>query len=187
MRSNSYRMCLGLGLVVASMIGCGEEAATETASTGETAAPAIDGSQFLLDAEPESAMSVIDARKDVADGDDIVVLGRIGGDLNPWIEGRAAFKLVDDSLRACSDIPGDMCTKPWDYCCETDKLPTGTALVKVVDTDGKLVKAGAKELLDVGELYTVVVKGKAKRDDANNLTILASGIFVKKTFEQKQQ
>ena len=43
-----------------------------------------------------------------------------------------------------------------------------------------LVKADAKELLDVKELSTVVVKGKAKRDDDGNITILASGVFVKK-------
>ena len=54
------------------------------------------------------------------------------------------------------------------------------ALVKVVDEDGSLVKADAKGLLDVKELSTVVIKGKAQRDDAGNLTVLASGVFVKK-------
>jgi hypothetical protein len=29
-------------------------------------------------------------------------------------------------------------------------------------------------------LSTVVVKGKAKRDEAGNLTVLATGVFVKK-------
>jgi len=41
------------------------------------------------------------------------------------------------------------------------------------------VKADARELLKVKELSTVVIKGKARRDDAGNLTILASGVFVK--------
>jgi hypothetical protein len=52
-------------------------------------------------------------------------------------------------------------------------------LVKVVDENGSLVKADARELLHVKELSTVVVKGKALRDDAGNLTILASGVYVK--------
>jgi hypothetical protein len=39
-----------------------------------------------------------------------------------WIEGRAAFSLVDQSLKACSDVEGDDCPVPWDYCCETEKL-----------------------------------------------------------------
>jgi len=53
-------------------------------------------------------------------------------------------------------------------------------LVKVVDEKGELVKAGAKKLLGVEELSTVVVRGKAKRDDKGNLTVMATGIFVKK-------
>lgn len=53
-------------------------------------------------------------------------------------------------------------------------------LIKVVDENGKLVKADARELLKVKELSTVVIKGKARRDDKGNLTILASGVFVKK-------
>jgi hypothetical protein len=32
----------------------------------------------------------------------------------------------------------------------------------------------------VKELSTVVIKGKAQRDDAGNLTVLANGVFVKK-------
>ncbi len=53
-------------------------------------------------------------------------------------------------------------------------------MVKVVDENGFPVKADARELLKVKELTTIVVKGKAIRDDAGNLTILASGVYVKK-------
>ena len=42
------------------------------------------------------------------------------------------------------------------------------------------MKADAKLLLKVKELSTVIVKGKAQRDEAGNLTVLASGVFVKK-------
>jgi hypothetical protein len=42
------------------------------------------------------------------------------------------------------------------------------------------VKADARELLKVKELSTVVVKGKAQRDAAGNLTVVASGVFMKK-------
>ena len=42
------------------------------------------------------------------------------------------------------------------------------------------MKADARELFDVKELMTVVVRGKALRDDAGNLTVLATAIFVKK-------
>jgi hypothetical protein len=107
-------------------------------------------------------------------------VGRIGGSENPWIEGRAAFSIVDNSLKACSDIPGDNCPRPWDYCCQTDQLPTATALVKLVDESGELVKTDARKLLQLKELATVVVQGKAQRDEAGNLTVLADGIYVRK-------
>ena len=118
-------------------------------------------------------------RTTAKDGDSVVIVGRIGGSENPWIAGRVAFSIVDLSLKACSDIPGDQCEIPWDYCCETHKLPTSLALIKLVDTNGDLVKADARELLKVKELSTVIVNGKAQRDDAGNLTVLASSVYVK--------
>jgi len=140
----------------------------------------VDGSAFLLNEQPKAAESVIEVRQGAKDNDDVVIVGRIGGSKDPWIEGRAAFSIVDQSLKSCVDIPGDNCPIPWDYCCETTKLPDATTLVKIVDESGKLVKADARQLLGIKELSTVVIKGKAKRDDAGNLTVLASGVYVQK-------
>ena len=160
-------------------IGCSRKFPTSTPPTTSHSASAIDGSQYLLSNEPEGAENVIAMRTTAKDGDSVVIVGRIGGSENPWIAGRVAFSIVDLSLKACSDIPGDQCEIPWDYCCETHKLPTSLALIKLVDTNGDLVKADARELLKVKELSTVIVNGKAQRDDAGNLTVLASSIYVK--------
>ena len=166
------------GFVVACLFtGCSQEAAIPgPTSTSEST---NDGAKFLLTSEPAAASDVITAREVAGDGDEVTIVGRIGGSMDPWIDGRVAFSIVDNSLKACSDIPGDNCPQPWDYCCETSKLPTATALVKLVDEKGDLVRGDAKGLLDVKELSTVVVQGKAKRDDAGNLTVLATGVFVK--------
>ncbi|NIL95715.1 MAG: hypothetical protein GTO53_00720 [Planctomycetales bacterium] len=51
--------------------------------------------------------------------------------------------------------------------------------MKIVDPQGQLVRSSAKELLNVKELATVIVKGKAQRDDKGNLTVIAQGIFVR--------
>ena len=170
-----------IGLTLITAFGCADSGSEEqTANSQETSQPSVDGSPYLLNAEPDGVLEVLAAREAAEDGAEIVVEGRIGGSVDPWIEGRAAFTIVDNSLKACSDIPGDKCGKPWDYCCETTKLPTATALVKVVDDDGELIKAGAKQLLNVKALSTVVVNGKAKRDEEGNLTVLATGVFVKK-------
>ncbi len=156
--------------------GCGVE---------QTSAPlplpkAPSASQYLLSEEPQDAQDVIALRESAQDEDAVVVVGRIGGSRDPWVEGRAAFSIVDLSLKACSDIEGDMCKIPWDYCCETDLLPKATVLVKVIDDSGSLVETDSRELLAVKELDTVIVDGAAKRDDAGNLTVLADKIFVKR-------
>ena len=161
-----------------AVVGCGQ---SET--TLESVVSNYDASKFVLATEPAGGINVIDARDSSKDKQDVVVIGRIGGGLNPWVEGRAAFQIVDPSLLACSDEKEDgetcSCKTPWDYCCETDKLPTAMALVQFVEPDGTIVKADAREVFDVKELQTVVVKGTAKRDEAGNLTIMASGMFVR--------
>lgn len=174
----SIKYVLGLSLVALAVSGCAEQAADPSGSpTANTSG--VDGADFLLATEPDGAQDVIQVREVSVDADEIVIVGRIGGD-SPWIEDRAAFSIVDNSLRACSDIEGDGCSTPWDYCCETDKLPGATALVKFVDADGNLVKADARELFNVKELSTVVVTGTAERDDEGNLTVLATGVYVRK-------
>lgn len=166
-----------------TFVGCSkapETSESQPPATGEAAPAAVDGSKFLIGDAPEGSQDVIAVRESAKDGDDVTIVGRIGGSENPWIEGRASFTIVDNSLKACSDIPGDECPTPWDYCCATDQLPTSTALVKVVDENGDPVKVDARELLNVKELSTVVVKGKASRDESGNLTVLATGVYVKK-------
>jgi hypothetical protein len=135
-------------------------------------------SDMVLKKEPKGAVDVLALRKEVKDKQDVVVVGRIGGRANPWVKGNAVFPIVDRSLRPCNEIPGDACKTPWDYCCETN-VPKATVLVMFVDDKGKIVKQDPRELFKVKELSTVVVQGKAKRDKAGNVTVLASGIHIR--------
>jgi hypothetical protein len=173
LKTDWFRSVMVLAIVM--MVGCEQAPAPGTATPVASKA----GSQYLLATEPAAAKSILQVREESKHGDEVVLVGRIGGDVNPWVEGRAAFSLVDLSAKACSDIPGDSCPTPWDYCCETDKLVKGKTLVKLVGADGKPVATDARELLGVKELDTLVVQGQAQRDDSGNLTILASKIFVR--------
>ncbi len=163
-------LCLGIAFV----IGCAQEKANEPSQ------PSIDGTKFLLTKEPEGAVDIIEARKTVKDGDDVLVVGRIGGSKNPWIDDLAAFTIADRSLKACNDTHCGKCQTPWDYCCQRHLLPTATAFVKIVDENGLTVKMDARKLLNVKELTTLVIQGKAKRDDSGNLTVLATGVYARK-------
>jgi len=140
---------------------------------------ATEASNYVLKEEPQDAQDVKTVRQKGKNGEEVVVVGRIGGRANPWIKGAAAFSIVDSSLKSCDQIPGDNCPTPWDYCCESD-LGKSTLLITFVDDDGKIVKKDSRELLAVKELQTVVVTGKVKLDKANNVSILASKVFVKK-------
>lgn len=106
------------------------------ASAGLTAEP---DASMVLKKEPKGAVDVLALRKDAKDKQDVIVVGRIGGRVNPWIKGTAVFPIVDRSLRACNEIPGDACKTPWDYCCETN-VPKATVLVMFVDEKGKVIK-----------------------------------------------
>jgi hypothetical protein len=152
--------------------GCGGGTSTNKDRAGAT------GAKYLLTEEPAGAKEVTDARKEAKDGDEVVVVGRIGGDVKPWVEGRAAFWIVDSSLKSCKETEGDNCPTPWDYCCTPkEDLVKVMATVKVVDAKGETVQTDARELLGVSELQTVVVRGRAKRDEQGNLTVLATGVY----------
>ncbi len=174
--------CTIIMIVSSTLSGCTSETSSTTSNGPLEKADAdfVDSSAYLLSAEPKDATSVIRVREEAASDDEVLIVGCIGGSSNPWIEGRAAFTIVDLSLKSCNDTLEDKCPTPWDYCCETDKLPTSSALVKFVDDSNKVLKADPKTLFGVTELSTVIIKGSAQRDDADNLTVLASGIFVKK-------
>jgi hypothetical protein len=161
-------------LAGALAVGCGGGTSTDKAS------PSVGKDKYLLAEEPAGARGVIDARKEVKDGDDVVVVGRIGGDVKPWVEGRAAFWIVDPSLKSCKETEDDNCPTPWDYCCTPkEDLLKLMATVNIVDEKGDTVRADARELLGLKELQTVVVRGRAKRDEQGNLTVLAAGVYVR--------
>ena len=141
---------------------------------------AIDVTPYLLSEPPGDAEEVKSVHEAGGTDRDVVIVGKIGGRSDPWIEGRAAFNIVDRSVKSCSDIPGDDCPTPWDYCCTQDDLAGATALVKVVGGDGRTLFGDARKLFGVKELQTVIIKGKARKDDAGNLTVVASGLYFKK-------
>ncbi len=161
---------------VLMFVGCSQ---TQPSTPAAKKHPSAEGKQYLLAEEPAAAQDVAKAREAAVDDDEVVVVGRIGGSTDPWVEGMAAFTIVDRGLQACSDREGDDCPTPWDYCCETAAtMKASSTLVKLVDAAGNPIKTDARELLGVEELQTVVVHGKARRDDAGNLTVLADGIHV---------
>lgn len=173
---------IALGLLAAMSLpyamGCGSASDASTQSSVSTSP--IDGAKFVLAAEPDGAIGVIEARESAENGDELVLVGRIGGEANPWIEGRAAFMLLDPSMLVVGEsegmAEGQLCTAD---CCVTERQAC-TTLVKFVDGTGTLVAVDARELLGVSLDDMVVVKGTAKRDETGNFQLLATGLYVRK-------
>lgn len=168
-----------LSVAVVGFTGCSSSSTDEAAATAAPGA-SLDRSKYLLAEEPDGAVGVIAARESAKDGDPVVIVGRIGGSDNPWIEGRAAFMLLDASklMVAIGEDLGEeeICM---DDCCAAERADC-TTLVKVVDADGKLVAADSRQLLGLTSDDMVVVRGKAKKDDSDNFTVLADAVYIRR-------
>ncbi len=160
---------VSLGIVFGAM-GCSpsSDIASKDASKPDA--------KYALVSEPANAMPVGEARKTAKTDEAITLVGLIGGSSAPFVDGMAAFTIVDAKVPYCAADEG--CPTPWDYCCQTNAVKDNIATVQIVDESGKPVLSDARKLLNVKELSTVTVQGTAKRDQQGNLTVLATKLFV---------
>jgi len=89
------------------LVGCGQS--SDPAGHAVNGGKPVDGSKYLLASEPPEPKDVIALRGEAKDGDAIVVVGRVGGSKQPVVKGRAAFTIVDLSLKPCDAEEGDEC------------------------------------------------------------------------------
>jgi len=129
---------------------------------------------FLADA-PAGAIDVGAAHASAQDGESVVVRGAVGGSAKPFVEGLAAFTIVDPALASCVD-DGMGCTTPWDYCCEDPgAVASKSATIELREGDAPLA-ASPRGFHGLDHLVTVLVQGTARRDAQGNLTIVATGL-----------
>ena len=142
---------LTLCCLVAGVGACSNESAPTTSTQSSTPAQP----QWLLAAMPSNAAGVASLKETVKQGDTIAIRGRIGGSVEPFTPGSAAFVIVDEAIPDCDRIEKDHCVTPWDYCCEPrDSLTANSATVMLVDEHGNplsidLQESGLKPLDDV--------------------------------------
>jgi hypothetical protein len=160
-------------LVVASFCVCALGCGRADTAAAKPAIPA-ERAQFLLTAEPEGAVGVMKMLAMSADNEEIVVVGRVGGGMNPWVDGVAAFMLLENSITAgCDDECAEGCY------CGAEAYTDASTLVKICDTTGRPLKIDARDLLGVKEKEIVVVKGRTQRG-VNDVTVIASGVHIRR-------
>ena len=158
------------GFLMVGMLGCSRGDAPRLDAQGSP------GSPYLATSQPEGTVDVGEARASAVDERPVVVVGRIGGSEKPFVDGLAAFTIVDRKVPHCG--AEESCPTPWDYCCQQPAVKDNIATVKVVDGEGKLVPQDARQLLGVKELSLVVVRGTARCDAQGNLALLADEVYV---------
>lgn len=161
------------------LVSCQEK----PAANRQAAAPPSAALSEILATHPSGQAEAIHiARTTASPGDEITLTGRIMGNAEPFVEGRAVFILGDPALLTpCNEIPDDPCETPWDVCCEPpDEKRAGTATIQIVGPDGKVLKEGLEGVGGLRHLATVVVTGKvAEGSSADLLVVNASAIAVK--------
>ena len=186
-RLTAVSVVLLLAAAVSVVAGCDDSTAKNNQPTPAPAPGAAAASTESLPANlivtqaPADAKGVTEIRTAAADGDDVVVRGRIAGSEDPFTSGRAQFQLVDLGIKSCAEMEGDTCPTPWDMCCEEPATVAQNSLtVQVVGADGRPLKSELKGAGGVKPLSVVEVKGKLhKSADGKVVTVDAKELYVK--------
>jgi hypothetical protein len=165
--------------------GCLDSTGTDRGASGGASA------DYLLNAEPEAAQSVVDVRtllEEKKEPTNVVVVGRIDGLGQPtWDPERAAFMLADLSLaptKAPEEAEHDETPKHDAENCpfcraKQKKALAGLALIQMVDPSGAIPAVDARQLLGLSDGQTIVVRGEGQVDKLGGVVVRASGIYVR--------
>lgn len=159
------RSILAMLVLLVSAIGCARSDPSPSASVDP---------RYLMSSAPASSIGVLDLKEKGKSGEQVAVTGRIGGGVKPWIEGRAAFLLVDHT----APWPSAECGPDCPHCAQ--ELAAASMVVKFVDDQGKTIAIDSRQLLGVKDEDEVVVNGVASRDEKGNVALMASSIFIKR-------
>ncbi|QDT72000.1 hypothetical protein [Lacipirellula limnantheis] len=123
---------------------------------------------------------------------DVVLVGSVGGVPNPsdqstpdfpFAKGQAIFFLVDPEVAAEAEehahthAPGEECA----FCAaHAGDAAHAIAVVQFADEKGKPLAVDSRELFELKEKETVVVKGKAKAAANGMITVDATGLYVRR-------
>ncbi len=152
---------------------CGQDA---TEATDAVATPSQVPERFWLESPPPDTQDVGAARVALEDGAKVSVRGVVGGSRKPFVDGLAAFMLVDPALKSCVG-DGMNCPTPWDYCCEDPQVMAQNTVTVELREGDRILAANLEGLQGLEHLATVVVQGVAETDPRGNVTVVASGVY----------
>ncbi len=179
--SRKTLLILGLSVLSLTLNGCDQGGGETTASNdvGPTR-PTIPAAFFTTN-RPAEVADLIQVKPTASVGDSVVFLARVGGRIEPFVDGLAIFTVADPSLLSC-ELMGeeDHCPLPWDYCCEDPNgITAGSATIRLAGTSGEPIAANAEGAGGLEPLKFVVVEGVVnERNDDGLFVIDADRIWV---------
>ena len=171
--TSRFRSCLAitvLAVIPFTSTACKE---SKPASNASTVTSATIPAAYFTKNRPEDVKNLIEVKPTAAIGEDIVFLARVGGRVDPFVDGIAIFQVADPGLESC-ELMGeeDHCPVPWDYCCEDMAAVTaGSATIRIVGDDGEPLSASAQGAGGLAPARFLVVDGTVT--DKNS-----DGVFV---------
>jgi hypothetical protein len=146
----------------------------------------------VQDHAPEDHIAETTKKEPVLSELDVVLVGSVGGVANPsdqshpefpFAKGKAIFFLADPAAVAEMEehehkhAPGEECAFCAAHAGESAHM---LAVIQFNDEKGKTIPVDARELFELKEKETVVVRGKAKVDPSGMLIVDADGLYVRR-------
>lgn len=163
---------LAAGLAVAG--GCGKN---------ETAEPSMERQPVQVDAFAglfapvgvDEAETITALRTRAKPGEQVTLVGKVMGMMEPFVPNRAAFVVGDEEVLVSCDLMGDEdhCETPWDLCCEDPKaIRASTATIQVVDENGGVIKQEIRGVNGLKELSRMRVRGVVAPQSSDEVLIV---------------
>lgn len=171
---------LGTGILAGCSGDGGADTAANAAATSPPAPsavgqPAIPPNLFAS-APFEGTASLSDVKQTASEGDTVTFLGKIGGRVDPFTDGRAVFLVADEILHFCVD---DGCPTPWDACCTPrEDIVRLSATVQVTGPDGKPLPISLNGRSGLEPGANIQVRGILSQKGEGFTVIDAESIYV---------
>ena len=150
-------------LLLVTVVGCGKE---EKKEVDKAELPAT----LLLKERPAEVTTLPESFGKVKAGEEITIMGLVGGATKPFVDNRASFTITNKiGKKACCSNKA---------CNTSEGIP---ANIQVLDKDGKVIKKSLEGFNGLKAGDNVIIKGKVGNATTdNNLQIDATGIYIGK-------
>lgn len=154
--------------------GCGSKEATESAETSKPS----NGNSFADLFAPvgaEEAETITALRAKAKPGEQVTLVGKVMGMMEPFVPNRAAFVAGDEETLVSCELLGDEnhCPTPWDVCCEDPgKIRASTATIQVVNENGDVIKQEIRGVNGLKELSRIRVRGVVAPQSSDEVLIV---------------